>query len=450
MRTLTAIYKTRDLRTKLLWVIGIIVVYRIGTALPAPGVDYAAVGRCTSTISDGSIVSIVNLFSGGALLQLSPFALGIMPFITATIMFQLFAVSFRRLEELKKEGPHGQATINQYARYLTVGLAGLQAVGLVLLARTPGLLLTGCNEPLLSNGTWLELITLWVAFTGGAVILMWLAELITERGIGNGASLIIFIAIIASLPSQFAEIYGSRGAAALVAVALIGAVLISFVTYVERGQRRIPLQYSARTGSITSEGASTYLPLKVNLAGVVPVIFASAVMYLPVGIVLVTGSTGETARWVETNLTSVTSGVYIATYSIMIIAFAFFYAGIAFNPDDVADNLRASGGAIPGIRAGKPTAKYLRYVSNRLTTPGSIYLAAVAMIPTIGLGSLGADQNFVLGGISLLIIVSVGLDTVTQIRTQLNQHNYDGFLNTSNPSILGFAARDKKNKDNPS
>lgn len=445
MHTLRTALRPGDLRTKLLWVIGIIIAYRIGASLPAPGVNYAAVDRCAAGIQDQSLLGIVNLFSGGALLQLSVFALGVMPFITATIMFQLFTVAFRRLEELKKEGPHGQSIINQYARYLTVGIAALQAVGVVLIARTPGLLLSGCNEPLLASGTLYESFVLWAAFTGGAIVIMWMAELITERGVGNGASLMIFVAIIAVFPAQIASIIGARGWFALAAVIIIGLILIAIVTYIERGQRRIPLHYSARSGSDTAAGARTYLPVKVNVAGVVPVIFASAVIYLPLAYVLITRSTGNAAVWIETNLTSPTSAAYLVTYAALIIGFAFFYAGIAFNPDDIADNLRASGGAIPGIRAGKPTADYLRYVSNRLTAPGSLYLAAVAMVPTAGLGLLGADQNFVLGGISLLIIVSVGLDTITQIRTVASQQSYHGFLNTSGPSALGFFTR----KDDP-
>ena len=424
-----AALRTPDLRKKILFTLGLLAVYRLGSVLPTPGVDYAAIQRCIDVVQDNSVYALINLFSGGALLQLSVFALGIMPYITASIILQLLTVVIPRLEVLKKDGQAGQAKITQYTRYVTIGLAVLQSTAILSLARTPGALFSGCNETIIPNDAVWVLLVMVIVMTAGTAVVMWFGELITERGVGNGMSVLIFTSIIAVIPAQFAAILGSRGAFTFAITLLVGLAVIAFVVFVEQAQRRVPVQYAKRmVGRRMYGGTSTYIPLKVNMAGVIPVIFASSLLFLPTLFVQLTGSQAGWAQWVQQNFGTGTGTWYLLTYFLLVIFFCYFYVSITFNPTDVADNMKKYGGFIPGIRAGKPTADYLDYVLTRLTAPGSLYLGLIAVLPVFAFGGLGVGQDFIFGGTSLLIMVGVGLDTVKQIQSQLQQRNYEGFL----------------------
>lgn len=424
-----AALRTPDLRKKIFFTLGLLALYRLGSVLPTPGVDYAAIQRCIDVVEDNSVYALINLFSGGALLQLSVFALGIMPYITASIILQLLTVVIPRLEMLKKDGQAGQAKITQYTRYVTIGLAILQSTAILSLARTPGALFSGCNETIIPNqGVWVILVMV-IVMTAGTAVVMWFGELITERGVGNGMSVLIFTSIIAVIPAQFASILGSRGAFTFAITLLVGLAVIAFVVFVEQAQRRVPVQYAKRmVGRRMYGGTSTYIPLKVNMAGVIPVIFASSLLFLPTLFVQLTGSQAGWAQWVQQNFGTGTGTWYLVLYFLLVIFFCYFYVSITFNPVDVADNMKKYGGFIPGIRAGKPTADYLDYVLTRLTAPGSLYLGLIAVLPVFAFGGLGVGQDFIFGGTSLLIMVGVGLDTVKQIQSQLQQRNYEGFL----------------------
>ncbi len=422
-------FRTPDLRKKLLFTLGIIALFRLGSVVPTPGVDYTAIQRCIELVQDNSIYGLINLFSGGALLQLSVFALGIMPYITASIIIQLLTVVIPRLESLRKEGSAGQAQLTQYTRYLTVGLAILQSTGIVALARVPGRLFQGCSEQIMPDQSILIVVQMIFVMTAGTAVIMWLGELITDRGVGNGMSLLIFTSIIATFPGQLWQIYTINGIFTLAIVVVVGVAIIGAVVYVEQAQRRIPVQYAKRmVGRKMYGGTSTYIPLKVNMAGVIPVIFASSLLYVPTLIVQLSGSQGSLAQWIASNFQDGTKPLYVLTYAVLIIFFTYFYVAITFNPVEVADNMKQYGGFVPGIRAGKPTAEYLDYVLTRITLPGSIYLAIIAIVPFVAFGFLGIGQSFLFGGTSLLIMVGVGLDTVKQIESQLQQRNYEGFL----------------------
>ncbi|MGB4690446.1 MAG: preprotein translocase subunit SecY [Candidatus Nanopelagicales bacterium] len=421
--------RTPDLRKKILFTLGLLAVYRLGSVMPTPGVDYSAIQRCIDVVQDNSVYALINLFSGGALLQLSVFALGLMPYITASIILQLLTVVIPRLETLKKDGSAGQAKITQYTRYVTIGLAILQSTAILSLARSPGALFQGCNEEIIPDqGIWVMLVMITV-MTAGTAIVMWFGELITERGVGNGMSVLIFTSIIAVIPAQFANILSSRGAFTFAITLIIGLMVITFVVFVEQAQRRIPVQYAKRmVGRRMYGGTSTYIPLKVNMAGVIPVIFASSLLFLPTLFVQLTGSQAGWAQWLQQNYGTGSGPVYLATYFLLIVFFCYFYVSITFNPTDVADNMKRYGGFIPGIRAGRPTAEYLDYVLTRLTAPGSLYLGLIAILPVFAFDFLGVSTQFIFGGTSLLIMVGVGLDTVKQIQAQLQQRNYEGFL----------------------
>ena len=423
-----AAFRTPDLRNKLLFTLGIISLFRLGSVVPAPGVSYSSVQTCIAAVQDNSIYGLINLFSGGALLQLSIFALGIMPYITSSIIIQLLTVVIPRLESLKKEGNAGQVRITQFTRYLTIGLAVLQSTTIITLARTPGRLFSGCNEQLLPNQSIQMLLTIVVVMTAGTALIMWLGELITDRGVGNGMSILIFTSIISTFPGQLDSILKIDGSLKFGLTLLIGFSTIAGVVFVEQAQRRIPVQYAKRqVGRKSYGGTSTYLPIKVNQAGVIPVIFASSLLYIPSLIVQLSGSQAGWAQWVSTYMQPGRAG-YLTVNFLLILFFAYFYVSITFNPDETADNMKQYGGFIPGIRAGKPTAEYLAYVLNRITLPGALYLAAIATIPYIAFDLLGVGSRFIFGGTSLLIMVGVGLDTVKQIESQLQQRNYEGFL----------------------
>ena len=425
-------FRTPDLRRKLLFVLFVIVLFRLGSQIPAPGVNVANVETCLNDIKDNSVYNLINLFSGGALLQLTIFALGIMPYITASIILQLLVVVIPRLEALKNEGQAGQQKITQYTRYLTLALALLQATGIVALARSKQLL-QGCSADLLYNNDSIQVfLVMVVTMTAGTAVIMWLGELITDRGIGNGMSILIFTQVVATFPGALWGVKESKGWATFAIVMAIGLVIVAGVIFIEQAQRRIPVQYAKRmVGRKMFGGSSTYIPLKVNQAGIIPVIFASSLLYLPAMAVQFNQGKTNQAKWVGWLNDYLVGGdhpLYMALYFGLIIFFTYFYVSITFNPAEVADNMKKYGGFIPGIRAGKPTEDYLSYVLSRITLPGALYLGLIALIPLIALALIGASQNFPFGGTSILIMVGVALDTVKQIESQLQQRNYEGFL----------------------
>jgi|UniRef100_UPI0040494A87 preprotein translocase subunit SecY len=422
-------FKTPELRKKIFFTLSIMALFRFGSTVPTPGVSYTNVKACIDQAQTGGLFGLINLFSGGALISLSVFALGIMPYITASIIVQLLTVVIPRFEALKKEGQSGTAKLTQYTRYLTIGLAVLQSTGLVAVARTPGRLISGCSLPIVPDTSWQRIVTMIIVMTAGTSVVMWLGELITDRGVGNGMSILIFTSIAATFPSQLWSIRLQKGLFAFLFVCAVGILVIAAVVFVEQAQRRIPVQYAKRmVGRQAYGGTSTYIPIKVNQAGVIPVIFASSLLYIPSLLVNFTNNQSAWAVWISRNLVNGDNAIYMAAYSAMIIFFTYFYVAITFNPDEVADNMKKYGGFIPGIRAGRPTSEYLQYVLSRITAPGSIYLALVAIIPIFALILFGATQNFPFGGTAILIVVGVGLDTAKQIESQLQQRSYEGFL----------------------
>jgi preprotein translocase subunit SecY len=423
-------FRTPDLRKKLLFTVFILAVFRLGCSLPTPGVSEPAVRICEGAASKVGPLQLVNLFSGGSLTKLSVFALGIMPYITASIILQLLAVVIPRLEALRQEGQTGQAKITQYTRYLTVALAILQSTGIIALARS-GELIPGCTATLIPNPSVFTITTMVIIMTAGTAVIMWLGELVTDRGVGNGMSVMIFTQIIAVVPGQLGLILSSKGAFTFSLVLVMGVAIIAFVALMEQAQRRIPIQYAKRMiGRRMYGGTSTYIPLKVNQAGVIPVIFASSLLYIPQLAAQLFGhnATSGWAQWVDTNLVISDKPVYAVSFFLLIVFFTYFYVSITFNPTEVADGMKKSGGFIPGIRPGGPTAGYLSHVLSRMTAAGSLYLGLVALIPVVAIGLLDATAQFPLGGTSILIMVGVGLDTVKQIESQLQQRNYEGFL----------------------
>ena len=427
-------FRTPDLRRKLLFTVAMIAVFRLGAALPTPGISEKAVHECIgqAAAKGGSVFALVNLFSGGALFKLSVFALGIMPYITASIILQLLAVVIPRLETLRQEGQAGQAKITQYTRYLTVGLAILQSTGIVALARSGNLFQGQCNQALIPNDSVFTISTMVITMTAGTAVIMWLGELITDRGVGNGISILIFTQVIAVIPGEMQNIYKTRHGFVFAVVLLVGVAIVAFVVFMEQAQRRIPVQYAKRmVGRKMYGGTSTYIPLKVNQAGVIPVIFASSLLYIPQLASTIFGNQAHPQGWylwINRYMVRGDSAVYMLSFFALIIFFTYFYVAITFNPTEVADNMKKYGGFIPGIRPGRPTAEYLNYVLTRLTAPGSVYLGVIALIPMIALALVGASSNFPFGGTSILIAVGVGLDTVKQIESQLQQRNYEGFL----------------------
>ncbi len=423
-------FRTPDLRRKLLFTIAIMALFRVGSLVPTPGVDYGNVQQCVAALEGStSLLGLVNVFSGGALLQLSIFALGIMPYITASIIVQLLRVVIPRFEALHKEGQSGQAKLTQYTRYLTIALAILQSTTIITTART-GMLFQGCPVDVITDDSFVTATLMVITMTAGTGLVMWFGEMITERGVGNGMSLLIFTSIAASFPSALWSIAGgSNGPLNFIVMILVIVLVVGLVVFVEQSQRRIPVQYAKRmVGRRMYGGTSTYIPIKINMAGVIPVIFAASILAIP-GLIAQFGEpTAGWVVWISDNLVQQSDPLYIVLYVLMVIFFAFFYTSITFNPDEVADNMKKYGGFIPGIRAGRPTAEYLDYVITRITSAGSIYLAIVALIPTIVLVVLGVTTNIPFGGTSILIIVGVGLETVKQIDSQLQQRHYEGFL----------------------
>ena len=439
-------FQTPDLRKKLLITLGLIALFRFGASLPTPGVDVKNVSYCAGLAtatgsSTAGVMQIVNLLSGQALLRLSVFALGIMPYITASIILQLLTVVIPRLETLKQEGQAGQAKITQYTRYLTVGLAVLQSTGYIELARS-GTLFNGCgtagNNPIIPNPSVFNIATMVICMVAGTTVIMWLGELITDRGVGNGMSVLIFTTVISVIPGEILAIYRDKSAFYAGVAIVVVIAIVAFIVFMEQAQRRIPVQYAKRmVGRRMYGGTSTYIPMKVNQAGVIPVIFASSLLYIPTLGAQLFGNQTKPQGWVSWvdrylalggSSTLQTAGIYMLLFFALIVGFTYFYVSITFNPTEVADNMKKYGGFIPGIRPGRPTAEYLGFVLSRLTAPGSTYLGLVALFPLVALTSIGVGQQFPFSGVSLLIMVGVGLDTVKQIESQLQQRNYEGFL----------------------
>jgi len=427
-------FRTPDLRKKILFTLMLLAVYRLGSVIPVPNVNVRQIDICRQAAQTGEqagLYSLMNLFSGGALLQLALFSLGIMPYITASIILQLLTVVVPRLEALKKEGQSGQSTITQYTRYLTLVLAVLNSTVFVTLA-VNGQLFPGCpGQVVYSTGVFQQVLMI-LTMTAGTGVVMWLGELVTERGVGNGMSVMIFTSIAATFPTALWSIKtqrpGQQGWIVFGAVIAIGLLVMVGVLFIEQAQRRIPVQYAKRmVGTRVFGGSTTYLPIKVNQSGVIPVIFASSLMYLPV-IYSQFRPNSEISAWIQANFVQGGHPVYMAVLFILIVFFCYFYVAITFNPEEVADNMKKYGGFIPGVRAGAATRDYLSFVLSRLTLPGAIYLGVISLIPSIAFILLNANQNFPFGGTSLLIIVSVGLDTVKQIESQLQQRKYEGFL----------------------
>jgi preprotein translocase subunit SecY len=421
-------FRTPDLRRKLLFTIAIMAIFRLGSFIPTPGVDYTNVQQCIAQQENDSLLGLINVFSGGALLQLSIFALGIMPYITASIIVQLLRVVIPRFEALQKEGQSGQTKLTQYTRYLTIALAILQSTTVITTARQG--LLFQCDLNIIVDDSILTSVYMVITMTAGTGLVMWLGELITERGVGNGMSLLIFTSIAASFPTSLWSIAGgANGVVNFTVMVLVIVLVIGLVVFVEQSQRRIPVQYAKRmVGRRMYGGTSTYIPIKINMSGVIPVIFAASILAIPGLLAQFGDQSSEWVIWISNNLVQQSSPLYIAVYTLMIIFFCFFYTSITFNPDEVADNMKKYGGFIPGIRAGRPTAEYLDFVITRITSAGSVYLALIALIPTLVLVFLGVSTALPFGGASILIVVGVGLDTVKQIDSQLQQRHYEGFL----------------------
>src|SRR5436305_520680 len=397
--------------------------YRLGAYIPAPNIDLGALNAVQKEFAGNNILGFLNLFAGGSLQRFAIFALGIMPYITASIILQLLTVVVPSLEKLRKEGEVGQQRITQYTRYLTVALAFAQSIGYVFLFRSFN---TSAGTDIVKGFGFGSVFTIVVSLTAGTVLIMWLGELITQRGIGNGISLMIFASIAARLPHGISAWWTNPDQVFKVMMPFLAIAIIAGIVFMQEGQRRIPVQYAKRVvGRRMAGGGSTYLPLRVNMAGVIPVIFAASLMAFPptVGQLLNSGWATDFS-----NFFSPSKAPYVIGESILIVLFTYFYTAVTFNPVDQADNLRKYGGFIPGVRPGRPTAEFLDRILARLTFPGAPYLAAIAALPTIPLASTGASRSFYFGGTSLLIVVGVALDTMKQLEAQLMMRNYEGFL----------------------
>jgi preprotein translocase subunit SecY len=417
--TILNAFRVADIRKKLLFTAVMLALYRLGAFIPVPGVNLDALEAIQENYAGSNILGFLNLFTGGGLSRIAIFALGIMPYITASIILQLLTVVSPALEKLKQEGEVGQQKITQYTRYLTVGLAAAQAIGYVFLFRSQG---SSAGTPVFDNFNPGGVILLVVCLTAGCVLLMWMGELITQRGIGNGISLMIFASIVSGLPNGVQAWWTNPDQIFKVMMPFVALGVIAAIVFMQEGQRRIPIQYAKRViGRRMSSGGQTYLPLRVNMAGVIPVIFAASIMAFPPTIgELLPGAQGLSTFF------SPNGWAYIVGESVFIILFTYFYTAVTFNPVEQADNLKKYGGFIPGVRPGRPTAEFLDRILARLTFPGALYLAAVAALPTILINQTSA--NFYFGGTSILIVVGVALDTMKQLEAQLMMRNYEGFL----------------------
>ncbi|MDQ1437117.1 MAG: preprotein translocase subunit SecY [Acidimicrobiaceae bacterium] len=427
-RSLKNMFKVADLRNKILFTLFIIALYRVGSHVPVPGIDWDAVQRLEESAKAGGVLGFLNLFSGGALTRFAVFGLGIMPYITASIIVQLLGVVIPKLEQWRDEGATGQRKITQATRYLTLALALMQSTGLAFVFHRGGRgFNVGGDIDLIPNFTLGRVLLVVLSMTAGTVFVMWLGELITQRGIGQGMSILIFANVVAGMPAGGAAVRAEGGNVKFGLILGLTVILLVAIVFIEQGQRRIPVQFAKRmVGRRMTMGQSTYIPLKVNQSGVIPIIFASSVLYFPVLLSNVIPWEGV-QKFINDNLVSPTSFVYIGMYGFLIIVFAYFYTAIAFDPHQQADVIRKQGGYIPGIRPGPPTERHLQGILNRITLPGSLFLAFVALLPSLALAVWGISQ-YPFAGTTLLIAVGVALETMKQIDSQLMMRNYEGFL----------------------
>jgi preprotein translocase subunit SecY len=422
--TIMSAFRVAEIRNKILFTAAILALYRLGAYIPAPGISANAVNSIQKNFGGNGILSLLNLFSGGGLGRIALFALGIMPYITASIILQLLTVVVPSLEKLQKEGEIGQARITQYTRYLTVGLAFAQSIGYVFLFRS---FEQQAGVTLIPNFNVAKVFLIVITLTAGTVLLMWMGELITQRGIGNGISLLIFASIVARIPSGVHSWWTNPSQVFKVVMPFIALGVVAAIVFVQEGQRRIPIQYAKRVvGRRMSGGGQTYLPLRVNMAGVIPVIFAVSVMAIPPTIGQLLGQNRNNFGTSLATFFSPQGWHYQVGQAVLIILFTYFYTAVTFNPVDQADNLKKFGGFIPGVRPGRPTAEFLDRILARLTFPGALFLAAIAALPTVLINQTSA--NFFFGGTSILIVIGVALDTMKQLEAQLMMRNYEGFL----------------------
>lgn len=437
LSTMRNMFKVPDLRNKILFTLMIIAIYRFGAHVPVPGIDLEQLQLLRDQARAGGVIQLLGLFSGGALTNFAVFALGIMPYITASIIMQVLTVVIPRLEQWQQQGAIGQRKITQWTRYLTIGIAVLQSTSFTFIFSSGGGgFVPGDDLNLLPNWSIPRVMLIVFTMTAGTALIMWMGENISQRGIGNGMSLIIFASVVSTFPAQGDQIRleAGWGMLAMVVVILIG--ILAAIVFIEQGQRRIPVQFAKRVvGRRQYGGQNTYIPLKLNQSGVIPVIFASSVLYLPImgAQVLPASGWGESVqRWIENNLIQPDNIFYVLVFGLMIIGFAYFYTSITFDPAKQADTLRKQGGFIPGIRPGPQTERHLAKILSRIVLPGALFIAAVALVPDILLANIlpGDQAQFAFGGISLLIAVGVSLETMKQIDSQLMMRNYEGFLKT--------------------
>ncbi|MDQ4062383.1 MAG: preprotein translocase subunit SecY [Actinomycetota bacterium] len=423
LKALGNAWRVPELRQKLMFTAVILMLYRLGCFVPLPGVNREALGQGLDT-SGNAITGLFGVFTGGAFNNLSVFALGIMPYITASIVMQLMTVAVPKLQALAKEGDTGQQKITQYTRFFTLGLALLQSFAMLLFFRS-GQVFPG----IMTEATIIDSYLIVITLTAGTMLIMWLGELISQRGLGNGISLIISAAILASAPSAIQGLWESGNVLNIVVLAVLAVLIIAAIVFVNEGQRRIPITYAKRqVGRRMSQGGTTYLPLKVNMAGVIPIIFASSLLIFPVILAQFAGNDPNTFLGQVANFFTPGNAPYLVLYALLVLMFTYFYTAVQFNPIEHADNLKKSGGYIPGIRPGQPTAVYLNTVLTRITLFGAFFLAAVAVLPYFITDALGLGTQIFLGGTSMLIVVGVSLDTVRQLESQLMMRNYEGFM----------------------
>ena len=423
LRTILSAFTVKEIRRKVLFTAAMLFIYRLGAHIPVPGANAAAIKSVQSQFGSAGVLNLLNNFSGGALSQIALFALGIMPYITASIILQLLQVVLPSLEKLKKEGEVGQARITQYTRYLTVGLAFGQSIGYVFLFKSFS---QQAGQPLFKDFTFLPVLIIVLSLTAGCMIVMWLGELITQRGIGNGISLMIIASIVSRLPGGISKWWNAPDPIFKVMMPFLALAMVAAVVFMQEGQRRIPVQYAKRViGRRMMSGGQTYLPLRVNMAGVIPVIFAASLLAFPATIATLVGQNSSTGQHIQ-HWFNPGGAPYLIFETLLIILFTYFYTAVTFNPTEQADNLKRNGGFVPGVRPGRPTAEFLDRILARLTFPGALYLAAVALIPTLLINQTSAPFYF--GGTSLLIVIGVALDTMTQLESQLMMRNYEGYL----------------------
>ena len=416
-------WKVPELRTRLMFTAALIALYRLGAFVPLPGISREAIASGIQT-GQNAITGLFGVFTGGAFNNLSVFSLGIMPYITAAIVMQLMTVAIPRLQELAKEGEQGQQKITQYTRYFTLALALLQSIAMVLFFRSA----QGGN--VLAGGTPIDFFLVIVTLTTGVMLTMWLGELISQRGLGNGISLIITVSILSQAPNAIRTLLEDGSVLNMVILGLLAVLVVAAIVFVNEGQRRVPITYAKQqVGRRMSRGGTTYLPLKVNMAGVIPIIFASSLLIFPVVLgQLFAGGDPDSILGRLAAFFAPGNAPYLILYALLIVMFTYFYTAVQFNPIEHADNLKKTGGYVPGIRPGQPTAVYLNNVLTRITLFGAVFLALVAVFPYLITGVMNLPQSIFLGGTSMLIVVGVSLDTVRQLESQLMMRNYEGFL----------------------